>query len=74
MSNQDCEVCGNPASSELHLKNGAWSYEPIGNLLGDIPATELDGMLCASWGSQHLTIYVHSKTDVRNAKQEANDE
>lgn len=67
MSDLECDVCGNPASGEVHLKNGEWVYEPLSNLVRGVEPTDLDGMLCASWSGDRLTLVFHSASDVRDA-------
>ena len=69
MTDLECELCGNPASNQVTLKNGSWVYEPLENLLGDIPATDLDGMVCGKWSTSRLTIFVHSQQDVADARE-----
>ena len=55
----ECPVCGMEIRAQNHVKNGSWALEPLDHV-------EIDpyGYYCASWGSEHLTIYFHSKEQV----------
>lgn len=63
-----CPACDCEYETTVHLKNGSWAFEPLEHLLAGVEITEADGMFCASWGAQHLDLYVHTESQVERGR------